>query len=195
VTDAPTIEERYARATVSSDLKVRETHCDTDILMAAAWVHNPIGMNLLRLRSEFDRVKAEVGPQGNAETQMLLVLLQLRGSLSTARNTLGTWGVARAQSRGYGWESGVTAKLVGRVLDVWLRPLCGPCDGRGYTGGGRHEHSGPRIRCAACGETGKRRQRVGKSDEERQFVDDMLHAMEMLAQDAASEMARNRRGA
>lgn len=57
--DAPTIEERYDRATRSSHLEVRETRCDVDHLIAAGWIRDGIGPMLYRLHAEWDAVRAE----------------------------------------------------------------------------------------------------------------------------------------
>jgi hypothetical protein len=55
------IDERYAAATNSSDLRVTDGKGDADLLIAAAWVPDSFGTLLLRLTSEYDAVKGEHG--------------------------------------------------------------------------------------------------------------------------------------
>jgi hypothetical protein len=192
--DRPTVAERYSRASQSSDLKLREGRCDVDMLIAAGWVPGTLGSLLHRLKGEFDRVKAELsGEAGNAETERLLVLMQLK-SLAETRDRLAEWGTNRATFKGYKVAESDVPKLIGRTLDVWLSPLCDPCGGRGFTGGGRHENSGPRIRCAACGETGRRKQRLGKDEAEREFAGDLMAHMDRMCQEVEAHMGRFLKG-
>lgn len=58
--DRPTIGERYANATESSDLRVlADRRGDADTLIAAGWISEGFGTSLYRLRTEFDAVKGE----------------------------------------------------------------------------------------------------------------------------------------
>lgn len=56
--EAPTLAERYSRATTSSHLKLEEGRCDVDMLIAAGWLRDGLGALLYRLRGEFDAAKA-----------------------------------------------------------------------------------------------------------------------------------------
>ena len=59
--DRPTTAERYAAATHSSDLLVRnERRGDVDMLVAAGWVGDRLGTILFRLRGEYDSIRAEL---------------------------------------------------------------------------------------------------------------------------------------
>jgi hypothetical protein len=191
--DRPTIAERYIGAIGSSNLKVNDENPlrgDVGVLIACGKSGDTIGSALLRLRAEFDIVKAEIsGTAGNPETEMLLVLMRLK-SLTETRGRLAAWGTNRAAFKGYQAHPGDLSKLIGRVLDIWLSPNCYPCEGRGFTGGGRGEHSGPRMRCSACGESGKRKQRLGKDDAERAFAGELLAHMDRMVCDVEAQMSR-----
>jgi hypothetical protein len=67
VTDAPTIEERYARAMRSSHLEVTEHPGDVDKIIAAGWIRDGLATTLYRLRMEFDGAKAA---QAQADANM-----------------------------------------------------------------------------------------------------------------------------
>jgi hypothetical protein len=191
--DRPTLAERYVSAISSKNLKINDEHPlkgDVGLLIACGKSGDTIGSELMRLRAEFDVVKADLkGTAGNPETEMLLALMHLK-SLPSARNRLAAWGTNRAAFKGYNAKPQELAKLIGRVLDIWLSPACYPCEGRGFTGGGRGEHSGPRMRCGVCGETGKRKQRLGKDDAERAFAGDMLVHMDRMVAGVEAEMSR-----
>jgi hypothetical protein len=66
-TDAPTIEERYARAMRSSHLEVTEHPGDVDKIIAAGWIRDGLATTLYRLRMEFDGAKAA---QAQADANM-----------------------------------------------------------------------------------------------------------------------------
>lgn len=56
----PTMAERYGRAATSSHLRLKETRCDVDYLIAAGWLQDGLGSMLYRLRSEFDQVRGQL---------------------------------------------------------------------------------------------------------------------------------------
>lgn len=70
--------------------------------------------------------------------------------------------------------------ISGRVLDAFLDPLCSYCEGRGYNGGGRHEQTGPQAFCKPCRNSGRRRDSIGKDDEQRLFASHLLMEMDSL---------------
>lgn len=57
--DRPTIQERYIRATKSSQLGVTEKPGDVDAIIAAGWIEDGLGPMLYRLTCEFDAIKGE----------------------------------------------------------------------------------------------------------------------------------------
>ena len=57
--DRPDLVERYAAATSASSLQVRAGRCAVDYLAAAGWAREDFGARLLRLRIEFDSVRAD----------------------------------------------------------------------------------------------------------------------------------------
>ena len=55
MTEAPTTQERYARAVQSSSLRVEaDVRGDADILIAAGWCKSKFGAALMRLQAEWD---------------------------------------------------------------------------------------------------------------------------------------------
>jgi hypothetical protein len=150
-------------------------------------------------RAAVEAESVQVGPtmarkitddaDSRALTDRAFIMLQMP-SLREAKDRLGAWGIARASFRGYVVPAAQLAKIIGRVLDVYLDPNCSPCEGRGFTGGGRGEHSGPRMRCSSCGETGKRKQRLGKDDAERAFAGELLAHMDRMVCDVEAQMSR-----
>lgn len=58
--DKPTMAERYGRAATSSHLRLKDTRCDVDYLIAAGWLQDGLGSMLYRLRSEFDAVRGQL---------------------------------------------------------------------------------------------------------------------------------------
>jgi hypothetical protein len=185
LSDAPTIAERYVGATQATNLKMSrqesgEGRCQIDIIAASGFCTEDLGRALLRLRNEFADAKASTPPGRDKDSDAVFIAMGLP-SRPEVRAKLVAYGVARAKFRGYAEHpEGHLEQLIGRTLSVWLDPLCRPCDGRGYTGGGRHENSGPRIRCAVCGETGKRKQNLGHNDGERAFAGEMMDEMNRM---------------
>lgn len=191
VEDRPTVAERYSKATESSNLKVTsERRGDADMLIAAGWAGESLGASLARLRAEFDAVHAQTKGQGNSSaTDMLLALMELK-TLPGVRQELGSMAVARAIGKEIPIDQATVLKLTGQVLSAFLEPNCQPCDGRGFTGGGRHEQSGPQILCRRCSGTGKRRASMGKTDVERAFAGDLLSDIEEKASRFEQQVAR-----
>jgi hypothetical protein len=56
-----TVGERYGTSTDSSNLRLKETRCDADMLIAAAWLPNDLGALLFRLAREVEGAKGEHG--------------------------------------------------------------------------------------------------------------------------------------
>jgi len=56
-----TMGERYGSATESSNLRIKETTGDADVLIAAGWLADTLGSMLFRLAREYDGAKAEHG--------------------------------------------------------------------------------------------------------------------------------------
>lgn len=78
--------------------------------------------------------------------------------------------------------------IAGRLLDVFLSPLCPTCHGRGSSGGGRHEQSGPPIPCAACRRTGLRRYGIGNTADQKLLASDVEMQVSALMDQAQQEI-------
>ena len=163
-TDRPTLGERYSTATESSNLKVKETACDADILIAAGWAHEEIGSMLVRLQSEFDSAKSEMRGQGaTALVDQVLILSKLK-TLPATKQALGRWAVRLATKKAF------------------MKPHC---EGRGKNGG----YGLPEVLCKHCRGSGKRDARkFGQDEADRAFVQFLLCAMDAQAESALRSM-------
>lgn len=82
----------------------------------------------------------------------------------------------------------VAMKLSGRVLDVYLDPMCHVCDGTGRTGSG---YLGQTEKpCRFCAGTGQRRDTIGSTTNEMQFAAVLLGELDRRAKSAQSGMGR-----
>ena len=150
-----------------------------------------LGVSLVRLRAEFDSAKSEVRGTGNSTlTDRMLAMMQLR-TLREVKEMVGDLAVKQAVITGF--RSRHLMVITGRVLDVLLDPLCHHCEGRGFSGGGRHEQTGPPVICRPCGGSGHRRGAIGRNEPERAFARHMLTLLERSATRAEWEMARRLR--
>ncbi len=109
-----------------------------------------------------------------AERAMVLVRL---GTLEPMRIELHRLAVTLATRNMFMRDDNAVRVLTGRVIDVWLAPLCETCEGRGFNGG---QHRGePKVTCRSCRSTGLRRESVGHDSEERRFTHLLLGEIEM----------------
>ncbi len=82
MTDKPTIQERYARASGSSRLRLREHYTGAlEVVIAAGWSRPTIGTTLMRLQSEFDaQISQKVHASAAAGQKILSQVSGLHGS-------------------------------------------------------------------------------------------------------------------
>lgn len=148
--DAPTVEERYTRATTSSNLKCEaDTRSDVDVLLAAGMSPGILGSALMRLHSEFDSSSEK---QARTATDALLLMGKLK-SLPRVLEALEGWALLRGMD--------APGKLALAVAAYWLDSSCTACEGRG------HERIAgtPMLgrQCKACRGTGKRKEPMGEA--------------------------------
>ena len=177
MSEGRTIGEAYSSATESSDLRVRaERRGDVDTLIAAGWVLDGLGTMLYRLQVEFDSVRAVLrGPGPLSPIERFLILDRLK-SLRPTRQALGACAVDQAERVRFYRPQRDVMRVTGRVLDVFLDPLCHHCEGRGFNGG---THRGePQVLCRPCRGSGHRRDQIGKDELERHFAAFMLAQLE-----------------
>jgi hypothetical protein len=122
-----------------------------------------------------------------ALTSHVLILSQLQ-SLREAKALFGQYAVVAATKRRFMQPDRVVLALAGRVLDVFLNPRCRHCEGRGFTGGGRHEHTGPEIFCRPCRGSGQRRDLVGETQDERNFAGHLQMLVDALMFDVQKQI-------
>lgn len=191
IEDRPTIAERYSTSIEASNLKVNtDTRGPIDVIIAAGWSGDGIGATLVRLRAEFDTVRADLRGKGDsALTDKLLTLMHLK-SLPGAKQEIGRMGLEQATLSGFVRPEREIMVLVGHVIDAWLDPLCEKCGGRGFNGGGRLEHSGPQMICRGCGGTGSRKAKIAQDDDQARFVSLMFTLIDRAISAAESRMGR-----
>jgi D-alanyl-D-alanine dipeptidase len=132
--------------------------------------------------------KAIIGAaEAEAVTAHALILAQLT-SLRGAKERFGQWAVVEATRQRFMKPDREALHVAGRVLDVMLNPTCRHCDGRGFTGGGRHEQSGAPIVCRPCRGTGHRRDDIGRDDGERRFATHLLMQADAMLADAGRQI-------
>lgn len=188
IDDRPTIGERYAIA-ADGNAGVNE-----DLLIAAGKCRETLGTMLLRLRGEFDNVKASVDGTGNTTlTDRLLVMAQLK-TLREAKEAVGYLAAQRAVVERFNlpgpmpkelvgvkaWREDAELKnrsiraLAGRVLVAFLDPNCHACNGVGKHGG----YGALQSLCRACGGSTKTRAGIGRNPDERHFAEHLLSLIE-----------------
>ena len=168
--------ERYARATRSSHLRMTEEPGDADTLAAAGLARESLGVSLLRLRAQYDATSRT--PANNSLTEHLLVLMQLSGLAATG-DMLFEYATRQGARRNVVGSAQDMRRMVAKVLDLFLDPLCHPCGGRGFTG----DFGSPKFRCSACRESGKRRidwkEVIHMADFGMWLLDDMTNRMNL----------------
>jgi hypothetical protein len=213
--DRPSILERYSGAVESSNLKLGERRGDVDLVIASALGGDPLASALLRLLVSYDSVRADhraaemqmrnqeeqarqqsgakreatlKDAEGAAKTAHVLILMNLTG-LDETKELFGAFAVVQATKRRLMRDDREVGKIAGRVLDVFLRPQCGHCDGRGFNGA---THRGEKqILCRPCRGSGHRRDSIGKDDAERGFAGHLLMAIDQMLHQAQKDMSSN----
>lgn len=118
-------------------------------------------------------------------TGRAMVLMNLK-TLAPAREALGRFGIQHAAAKGYPIATPALFAVVGRVLDVFLDPLCGHCAGRGFNRAKGdsdaivvdRDRKGLMVLCRPCKGSGKRSDDdIGKDAIERQFAGNLLFEM------------------
>ena len=191
--DKPTTPERYGHATRATRLRLTtERRGDADTLIAAGLLPEFLGALLLRLQEEFETARSRVSRrQALSLTEQLLVLSALK-SLRETKDALGRWAEWRATKDAVMLTSAEVAILCGRALNAYLNPICPHCEGRGFNGGGRGEHTGPKMICRACAGSGKTLDSVGRGEVELAFVKRILGHMDESVANASRGIRRNR---
>jgi hypothetical protein len=180
--DKPTIAERYAVASETSNLRVQgpDKPGPADLILAAGMSRdrdgnpNTAGAVLSRLRSEFDQAHAEVrheaaGQSIGVANERMLVMMRLK-SLKAAKVEMEYMASERMCRRGMNGLLGSTGALSWQALSGWLDDRCSVCGGTGLIGG----YDGTtQVQCKRC-DGGSRRPFLGKTDIERAFVHGLI---------------------
>ena len=210
--DRPALAERYARALASTDLALSPERCSVDYLIAAGWCKDGLGVKLYRTRAEFDAVRAEQRqaehnliaaladakrekPEARAYLQQsaedaaltarALVLIHLR-SLAETRQALGEFTAWFATRQRFMQPDQVAMTIAGRVLDQWLDPLCGHCEGRGFSGGA----GAAVVLCTQCHGSGKRSAQFAPDPAGHDFGRDLMAELNHKCDQVSGQMRR-----
>ena len=171
--DAPTIEERYTRATTSSNLRCEaDTRSDVDCLIACGLTPGILGSALMRLHSEHDSSEKRCATQ----TEALLLMGKLK-SLPRVLEALEGWALLRGLD--------APGKLAQAVTAYWLDSRCDKCGGRGH-----EQIAGtPSLgrQCKVCRGTGQRKEPMGDAGRV------MLSMMEECVMGARNSMKKRLR--
>ena len=183
--EPPTIGERYRKATTSSNIRPEARRMgDADLLIAAGWADS-LGIKLYRLAGEFDQAARDLHRVSN-KTDAIMVLGKLK-TLTQARVALVGFAMEAAPRWGVRLDPNITAVVVGRVLSAWLDPNCHRCSGIGTIGG----YDGQVVNiCRRCGGSGKNRNGLGHTEEERYFAHRLLSIMDAKMGEADTIMKR-----
>jgi len=129
-----------------------------------------------KLRDELGAMTKRLGEDLAAETRAVLIANHRAKAAEVAAAA-----IAHQQSM---------ARLVGKVLDVWLDRLCDPCEGRGFSGG----YGTPKIMCTKCGGSGSRRQgQLSPDNSEHQFGLWLLNVLDSKCSGSMRQMQRKQR--
>jgi len=129
----------------------------------------------------------------NAERARLTarVLISTRvKSLPATRTAIVSYAEKLADYRGHEISDGTLRVVCARALDLWLDPLCGHCDGRGYM-----FSAGAPALCGHCGGSGRRvrnahEQRLAKREADHAFGVALMVEIERKADRVSQIMAR-----
>lgn len=118
-------------------------------------------------------------------TAKALALLHLK-SLRPTVEAVGVFAWFLAGRERYAGEPATVNGIVGRVIDLWLDPICHHCAGRGFNGG----FGVPLVICTHCGGSKVRRPRLAKSEAGHQFGLTLLSELDRKADKVARLMTR-----
>ena len=173
-----TLEERYTRATQSSNLKCETRdgapRSDTDVLLAAGMSPGILGGALMRMHSEFDSSSEK---HARTATDALLLMGKLK-SLPRVLEALEGWATLRALD--------APGKLAQAVSAYWLNSMCSACEGRGH----ERVAGTPMLgrQCKVCRGTGKRKEPMGDAG---RLMLSMMEECVMGARNSMKKRLRN----
>lgn len=169
------IEERYTRATTSSNLKCEaDTRSDVDVLIACGLTPGILGGALMRLASEFDS-SSEKRP--GSKTDAILLMGKLK-SLPRVLEALEGWATLRGLD--------APGKLAQAVTAYYLDSKCTACEGRGH----ERVAGTPMLgrQCKACRGTGRRKEPMGDAG---RLMLSMMEECVMGARNSMKKRLRN----
>lgn len=189
-TTKPTLDEKYARAINSTDLRMVDGKAGNADLLAAFGISAGLGSLLQRLRQEYDQVAQDVRRAGNdSHTEAVLIFMHLK-TLREAKNALGQYAMVMATKRRHMIPDREVLVLTGHTLSAWLDHRCRRCIGTGVIGG----YDGKRqLVCRACGGTGNAVSSIVQNDGQARFCADLLRDMNQKAgYEVARDVAKNK---
>lgn len=163
--------QKYARATMSSNLKSDEYHFDTDKLAAVALI---------------GRVDVNGSPDALRRIGTLMFRVKYSNDASSYARLLLEWTeVVTGKAVGRSWPKDISPKKIARLsLEYWQNDVCETCSGRGALPV-RHV---PSVlsddACPACNGTAKRP--IQAKHNLIQYVTDMVECIEEMTRYAGS---------
>ena len=146
-----------------SPLRDQADREDRALVHKKARLHGPSRAPQLLMQAEQEERRTSL--QARA-----LALLQLKSLHSTA-TVVGNWACVMATRLQVMLDDRTVKVMAGRVLDVWIDPVCDLCHGTGALGVKQQP-------CRACSGTGRRSSSLGKSIEEIYLARSLLAAMD-----------------
>ncbi len=169
------VAEKYLRAVRSSHLETTRWFevGDLDAIIAAGCVPDGLGTDLIRLRSERDAISRLPGAR---------LAFPLLKSMARTRERLTRYAAAECNLEE---SSPELAAIIGKVLDLFLDPMCPPCGGTGKVGA----YGSAMPMCPTCRGSTKR-DVMWPSDEAEQFAVWLQSQMESKVDAALRKMSR-----
>jgi hypothetical protein len=133
--------------------------------------------------AEAERIEEQRTP-GEIVSARAFILVELK-TLRETKLQVGVLAIKMAKRRGVDPEAAM--KLAGRVLDVYLDPICHHCDGTGLIGSNYRGDSGKE--CDKCKSSGSRRDILGNQLAETMLAADLAAELDRQAKDAARRIS------
>lgn len=190
-----TIEQRYARAVSSSNLRLKDYPCDADLLIAAGWLKEGLSTEIYRLKVEFEGLdKKSLQNASRSMTDWVMVRSRL-SSKDKAASYIASHAKQLA-ARAYRDISPLDAEdVAARVLGHMMMPVCQACEGREYDLIPGTKTKSERA-CKPCGGSGIKKLEMGKGLQREQFARHLqndverklLHLMGLMAKYTLNSM-------
>lgn len=142
-----------------------------------------------RLIEEAQKIREQRTP-AEIMSARAFILLELK-SLPMVKQDVGSWAISLSKRPPRKVHSESALQLAGRVLDVFLDPVCEKCDGTGVIG---NKYAGQQeVKCSGpggCNGSGQRPYHFGHNVHHKQFSELLLGELDRQVKNAARAMAK-----